>query len=61
MTEVGEMLGLQGVLCLVIGDVIGIIGMVRVCFTYPVYNRILKKERVRIAPEVLQLTDELMK
>ncbi len=61
MTEVGEMLGLQGVLCLVIGIVIGIIGMVMVCFAYPVYNRILKKERARIAPEVLQLTDELMK
>ena len=61
MTEVGEMLGLQGVFCLVIGIVIGIIGMVMVCFAYPVYNRILKKERARIAAEVLQLTDELMK
>ena len=61
MTEVGEMLGLAGALCLVIGIVIGIIGMVMVCFAYPVYNRIQKKERARIAPEVLQLTDELMK
>lgn len=61
MTEVGEMLGLQGVFCLVIGIVIGVIGMVMVCFAYPVYNRILKKERARIAPEVLQLTGELMK
>lgn len=61
MTDVGEMLGLQGILCLVIGIIIGIIGMVMVCFAYPVYNRILKKERARIAPEVLQLTDELMK
>lgn len=61
MTEVGEMLGLHGVLCLVIGIVIGVIGMGMVCFAYPVYNRILKKERARIAPEVLQLTDELMK
>ncbi len=61
MTDVGEMLGLQGVWCLVIGIVIGIIGMVMVCFAYPVYNRILKKERARIAPEVLQLTDELIK
>jgi len=28
---------------------------------YPLYNRTLKKERERIAPEILRLTDELMK
>ena len=46
---------------LVMTDIGEMIGMVMVCFAYPVYNRILKKERARIAPEVLQLTDELMK
>ena len=61
MTEVGEILGLAGILCLVIGIMIGIVGIVMVCLAYPVYNRILKKERARIAPEVLRLTDELMK
>jgi hypothetical protein len=45
----------------VIGIIIGIIGIVMVCLAYPVYNRILKKEREKIAPEVLRLTDELMK
>ena len=61
MTDVGEILGLAGIFCLVIGIMIGIVGIVMVCLAYPVYNRILKKERARIAPEVLRLTDELMK
>lgn len=43
------------------GIVIGIIGIIIVCLAYPLYNRILKKERERIAPEILRLTDELMK
>ena len=43
------------------GIVIGIIGMAVVAAAYPLYNRTLKKERERIAPEILRLTDELMK
>jgi len=41
--------------------VIGIIGMAVLAVAYPLYNRTLKKERERIAPEILRLTDELMK
>ena len=43
------------------GIVIGVMGLVVVSITYPLYNRTLKKERERIAPEILRLTDELMK
>lgn len=43
------------------GIIIGVIGMVAVCLAYPVYNHITKKEREKIAPEILRLTDELMK
>ena len=43
------------------GIVIGIIGMAVLAVAWPLYNRVLKKERERIAPEVLRLTDELMK
>lgn len=28
---------------------------------YPAYSLVLKKERRRVAPEILRLTDELMK
>ena len=44
-----------------VGIPVGLIGIVLVALAYPVYNRILKKERQRIAPEILRLTDELMK
>lgn len=43
------------------GIVIGLIGIGILAFAYPIYNRVLKKEREKIAPEVLRLTDELMK
>ncbi|MBR2924269.1 MAG: hypothetical protein IKC28_04480 [Clostridia bacterium] len=43
------------------GIVIGLVGMVVVAVAYPLYNSVLKKERERIAPEILRLTDELLK
>lgn len=42
------------------GIAIGCIGLVGMCVTYPLYLRILQKERERIAPEILALTEELM-
>lgn len=58
MTDLGTALGS---LAMTVGIVIGIAGMILVALAYPVYNRVLKKERARIAPEILRLTDELMK
>ena len=59
MTEIGASLGT--VLAMVVGIGLGIMGMILVCLAYPLYNRTLKKEREKIAPEILRLTDELMK
>ena len=59
MTDIGEAIGLTNTL--IPGIVIGVIGMIPVALAYPTYNRVLKKERQRIAPEILRLTDELMK
>ena len=59
MTDIGAVLGTF--LAMVIGIGIGVIGIVLVCLAYPIYNRTLKKEREKIAPEILRLTDELMK
>ena len=58
MTDIGAALGS---LSMVIGIVIGIVGMVLVALAYPLYHRVLKKQREKIAPEILRLTDELMK
>lgn len=43
------------------GIAIGIVGILLITFAYPVYVRITRKERERIAPEIIRLTDELMK
>ena len=57
MTEIGAMLGS---FAMVLGILIGVAGMILVALAYPIYNKILKKERNRIAPEILRLSDELM-
>ena len=43
------------------GILVGIIGIGIVAIAYPVYNKTLKTEREKIAPEVLRLTEELLK
>ena len=58
MTDIGAALGS---LAMVIGILVGIVGMVLVALAYPLYNRVLKKQREKIAPEILRLSDELLK
>lgn len=43
------------------GIVIGLIGMAIAAMSYPLYQQITKRERKKIAPEIIRLTDELMK
>ena len=43
------------------GIFVGIIGIGIVAIAYPIYNKTLKTEREKIAPEVLRLTEELLK
>lgn len=40
---------------------VGVVGIVLIALAYPIYNKVMKKERQRIAPEILRLTEELMK
>ena len=58
MTELGAALGN---LAMIMGVIIGLAGIILVALAYPIYNRTLKKERERIAPEILRMTDELLK
>ena len=58
MTELGASLGQMA---MVFGILAGLVGLVLVALAYPVYNRVLKKERERIAPEILRLSEELLK
>lgn len=41
------------------GIIIGVIGIAVVIATYPIYNRITKKRREKLTPEIMRLTDEL--
>ncbi len=59
MTDLGEKLGISS--HLILGIVIGIIGMVGVIVAYPLYQFVLKRERKKVAPQILKLTDELVK
>lgn len=46
---------------LALGIVVGIIGMIIMGTAYPVYVKITAKERERIAPQILALSEELSK
>ena len=41
------------------GIFIGIVGIIAVTISYPLYTHITRKERERIAPQILKLTEEL--
>lgn len=57
MTDIGAVLGGW---TMPVGIAVGLLGMGLAALAYPVYNRTLKRERQRIAPEILRLTEELM-
>ena len=61
MTDLSKILGALSSLSMLIGIIIGIIGGILISLAYPIYNAIIKRERKKIAPEILRLTDELMK
>lgn len=58
MTELGSKLGTPG---MVLGIAVGCVGMIIAAAAYPLYMRVTKKEREKIAPEIIRLTDELLK
>lgn len=57
MTDLGAPLGTAA---LPLGIAIGLLGLILVALAYPVFNRVLKKQRQRIAPEILKLSEELL-
>ena len=58
MTELGSALGHWA---MVIGILVGVLGLILVALAYPIYNWVLRNERQRIAPEILRLSEELLR
>ncbi len=61
MTELSSYLQLDKTAALLTGIPLGLIGIPLIAVAYPVYRQIAKRERKKIAPEILRLTDELLK
>ena len=61
MTDLGEILGSYRDMAMAIGIIVGVIGGILASLAYPIYNAIVKAKRKKIAPEIIRLTDELMK
>lgn len=60
MSDFSQIVGLSGNMGMLAGICIGFAGIVLVALAYPVYQRTIKRERERLAPEILRLTEELM-
>lgn len=43
------------------GILIGVVGIAVIALAYPIYKQVIKKERKKIAPEIIRLTDRLLK
>ena len=56
-----ELLSFLGALAFPLGVAISTLGLLMLAAAYPVYTHIVKREREKIAPEIIRLTDELMK
>ena len=61
MTELGDLLGIYGNMTMIVGIIVGIVGGVLASLAYPIYNAIVKAKRKKLAPEIIRLTDSLMK
>ena len=61
LSDLSLILGDNKVVSVIVGVVFGLVGGAVAALAYPVYNTVLAKERERIAPEIIRLTDELMK
>ena len=59
MTDIGSMLGLTGTL--VPGILVGIVGMGMALTTYPIYKRMLNSRKKKYAPEIMALSEKIMK
>jgi hypothetical protein len=61
MSELAEILGEYKDMSMVFGILIGVVGGIIASLAYPIYNAVVKAKRKKLAPEIIRLTDELLK
>ena len=61
MTELADILGLYKDSAMIVGIIVGAVGGALASLAYPIYNATLRSRRKKLAPEIIRLTDELMK
>jgi len=61
MTELSGIFGAYRNLAMIVGVTVGIFGGILASLAYPAYTAIVKAKRKKLAPEIIRLTDELMK
>jgi Flp pilus assembly protein TadB len=44
----------------ILGIVVGIIGIIGMVAAYPVYKKVTKKQREKVLPKIIELSDELI-
>ena len=59
MTEIGTIIGLAN--AMIPGIAIGVVGMIMALSTYPLYKKILSRRKKKYAPEILKLSEMIMK
>ena len=60
LTELGVLMRIGMATAWLIGILAGLLGSVLVALAYPMYRFVEKKQRQKVASEVLRLTDELL-
>jgi len=61
MSDFSAILGAYEHMSILIGVIIGVVGGTVAGVAYPIYRAVLRSERRKAAPEILRLTDELIK
>ena len=61
MTDLAAILGMHRTAAMVVGISVGVVGGVLASLAFPSYNAVINKRRKKLAPEIIRLTDELLK
>ena len=61
MSDFSRILGSYRDMAMLVGIAVGVVGGVIASLAYPIYGYVIKKERKKIDPEIIKLTDEMLK